>query len=233
MTGVTTSDEILVKRNPTPRSLAGVMAGLILLGTLACAKDPTRPRPIPIRPVPDVDEAAVWSHDGQHIAFHRRFQSADGPPGVYFVSKWGGTPRLLAPGDFWWPKMLSFSPDDRYLVGISNFVMIIIDIKNATVREPLPPGIGAYEPDWSPRADAIIYWRWPGFPATPDDSAGLYFLDPWSGNQRIFLDASGQKLYGSRDRVHQAKFDNRQYLYGPGGRDWPPCLGHVPGVRNL
>jgi len=93
--------------------------------------------------------------------------------------------------------MLSFSPDDRYLVGISNFVLIVIDVVNASVREPLSRDIGAYQPNWSPRGDMIIYWRWPGFPGTPDDSAGLYFLDPWSGSQRIFLDENRQRLYGA------------------------------------
>jgi hypothetical protein len=184
-------------RRHTRGRLVGVLTCLALLSVLACAKDPTSPRLTPPKPVASVDEAAVWSHDGQHIAFHRRVQSADGPPGVYLVSTGGGAPRLLAPGDFFWPAMLSFSPDDRFIAGISNFGLIIIDVENALVRHPLPPGIGAFQPDWSPRGDVIIYWRRPGFPATPDDSAGLYFLDPWSGSQRLFLGQGGKKLYGS------------------------------------
>jgi Tol biopolymer transport system component len=114
------------------------------------------------------------------------------------ISRWGGKARFLAPGDFWWPIHLHFSPDDRYIVGIRNFEMIIADVATATVAEPKFTEHGAYEPDWSPDGKAIVYNRY-SFVWTPGqslDSLGFHFFDPWAWTDRPFR-YNGRVLFGS------------------------------------
>lgn len=99
--------------NPTS-SLAFLLAVVLVAG---CSKDPVRPFPSPPTVLyPTFDRFPVWSRDGSSVAYLRLIPSADGPPGIYLISKWGGAPRLVTPGFFFRPQ---FSPDDRRLVALS------------------------------------------------------------------------------------------------------------------
>jgi hypothetical protein len=186
------------------------VAGIVLLSAVACAKEPTKPTRLssPSTFRPDIDDAQVWSHDGRQIAYHRRYRSADGPPGVYIISRWGGAPRFLALGNFWWPKELHFSPDDRYLVGNRDFTLIVIDVATATVTSPMYTPGGAHEPDWSPDGKTILYFR-AGFtytPGQPQDSIGLHFFEPSTGKDRA-LHYHGGVVFGTNP------------LWSPDGRE--------------
>jgi len=175
---------------------ARLLAAVLFLLSLSCVKDPTGPtRHLSSATFgPDVDDAQVWSHSGRLIAYHRRYPSADGPAGLYVISRWGGKPQFLAPGNFWWPRHLHFSPDDRYIVGTQDFALIIVDIDAGTVTEPMFTSFGTYEPDWSPDGKTIVYRRW--ISNAPPDSAGLHFFDPWAGTDRPFRFA-GRGLFST------------------------------------
>jgi dipeptidyl aminopeptidase/acylaminoacyl peptidase len=165
--------------------------------TLSCAKEPTKPIRYPAARA-DVDVGPAWSHDGRLIAYHRRFPSADGPPGLYVIGSQGGKPRFLARGDFWWPTHLHFSPDNRYVVGTRNFEMIIADVAAEAVTEPKFTAYGCYWPDWSPDGNAIVYYRW-GFnwrPGDSLDSLGFHLFNPWDWTDRP-VRYNGHVVFGS------------------------------------
>src|SRR5688572_27053564 len=90
---------------------------LLLAFSTGCARDPLRPSPGEPSPpfVATIDSDPVWSHDGRWIAYRRGFPSSDGPAGLYLIAFEGGDPRFLAPGDFFWPTYMRFSPDDRFI----------------------------------------------------------------------------------------------------------------------
>jgi hypothetical protein len=69
-----------------------VLAAVLLA---SCGRDLTSPtRPMPNPPfTPTIDDDQTWSPDGLSIAYHRKYPSADGPPGIYIIPSAGGTPR--------------------------------------------------------------------------------------------------------------------------------------------
>src|SRR6058998_2802339 len=86
------------------RQLWQVALGLCCLA-IALGCDLVAPKPeareIPItmwKAASDVTPA--WSHDGRWIAYHRRYPTTDGPPGVYLIAVAGGAPRLVTAGDY-------------------------------------------------------------------------------------------------------------------------------------
>src|SRR5438093_8137993 len=122
------------------RTRAILLACFILcLGTACGARDPIRPYPgEPLPPfIPSVDNHPQWSHNGQWIAYQRRFPSSDGPPGLYLIRPAGGTPRFLARGNFWDPEYPRFSPDDRHLSCVVNLQLLVVDLQTGAVTQPM------------------------------------------------------------------------------------------------
>lgn len=138
----------------------------------------------PLRAV--VDDHPAWSPDGRFIAFHRRYPSSYGPPGLYIIPHHGGEPRLLLPGGFFFPREVSFSPDGQRLVCSDNNQLAFVDIATGAVSRPLFTDNGAGFPDWSPDGRFVAYGRkfLSQFPREPVDSAGLHVLDVATGLDR-------------------------------------------------
>ncbi len=171
---------------------------------IGCSKEITRPSPTPQRAGLDppihagkgaADEYATWSHDGQWIAYHRRYPNSDGPAGVYVVGRLGGTPRLIAPGDFLGPEQLQFSPDDRQLVGTWGLQLVLIDVITGSIRWPDYTANGAGTPDWSPDGRQVLYRRIFLNHGDPVDSAGFHIFEPSSGSDKP-LRVDNQVLWG-------------------------------------
>ncbi len=139
---------------------------------------------IPLRAV--VDDHPAWSPDGRLIAFHRRYPSSYGPPGLYIVPRHGGEPRLLLRGGFFFPREVSFSPDGQRLVCNNGNQLAFVDIATGVVSRPMYTDNGAAGPDWSPDGRLVVYGRIfrSQFPPEPADSSGLHVLDVTSGLDR-------------------------------------------------
>lgn len=164
-----------------------VPLAVVLVGMIAgCAKDPVRPyagEPTPgFRP--SVDDSPEWSHDGRLIAFHRRFPSSYGPPGLYVVDAAGGTPRFLAGGDFFFPTYFRFSPDDRFIACEGGFQLLVVDLLTGQTTQPMYTANGVRQPDWDPTGRMIVYSRFFAFPDDPLDSLGLHIFDTATGTDR-------------------------------------------------
>lgn len=144
---------------------------------------PQDERDIPLRAV--VDDHPAWSPDGRLIAFHRRYPSSYGPPGLYVVSRHGGEPRLLLPGGFFFPREVSFSPDGDRLVCSNGNHLTFVDLTGAVTR-PMYTDNGIAFPDWSPDGRSVVYARRfrSQFPLEPADSAGLHIFDVASALDR-------------------------------------------------
>lgn len=168
------------------RTLVASLA-LVLLGLIAsCAKHPIRPYVGEPKPEfrPSVDDSPEWSHDGRLIAFHRRFHSSYGPPGLYVIDAAGGTPRFLAAGDFWFPRYFRFSPDDRYIATVRDIQLLVVDLLTGQVTQPMYTRNGVIEPDWDPTGRMIVYSRYQSYPDDPLDSLGLCIFDTATGVDR-------------------------------------------------
>ncbi len=184
----------------------------------SCSRAPTSPElSPPSQRWPTVDFPGAWSHDSQYIAFRREFASRDGPAGIYLVHRLGGPLRYVAPARIFWPRNLVFSPDDRYLAGVSDLQIIIMDTITGAVASPLPQA--ANYPTWSPDGTRIAYERLPTAPGTPAESTGLHLLDLSTGNETPILHdgnvVSGTNFTWSSEGDWIAL---NQYLPGPPGR---------------
>jgi hypothetical protein len=151
--------------------------------SLGCARDPLRPYPgEPTPPFrPSVDDSPEWSHDGRLIAYHRRFASTDGPPGLYVIDAAGGVPRFLAGGGFWSPTYLRFSPDDRSIACELGQQLMLVNLQTGVSTQPLYTQNGATQPDWSPDGRSIVYSRLISSASDPPESLGLHMLDITTG----------------------------------------------------
>lgn len=164
----------------------------------ACSELPLKVRPTPFPGFTvEVDESPAWSHDGRTIAFHRRIPSAAGPAGVFLTTPYGGEPRFLAPGSFFFPNNLTFSPDDRYLAGVDGFQLWICEVATGRVSRPMYTGEGMFMPDWSPDGKKIVYSRLP----LPNnlDSGGVHIFDLESGADQA-LKFDGRIVYTEGDQ---------------------------------
>ncbi len=139
---------------------------------------------VPLRTV--VDDYPAWSPDGRMIAFHRRYPSSYGPPGLYLVPRHGGTPRLLLQGGFFFPREVSFSPDGQRLVCSNANQLVFVDLGSGAISRPMFTDNGAAFPDWSPDGRNVVYGRIfrSQFPPEPPDSSGLHVFDIASGLDR-------------------------------------------------
>lgn len=139
---------------------------------------------IPIRAV--VDDHPAWSPDGRMIAFHRRYASSYGPPGLYIISRHGGAPRHLLTGNFFFPREVGFSPDGNRLVCNNGNQLAFVDLRSGVVSRPMYTDNGAAFPDWSPDGRHIAYARIfrSQFPPEPADSAGMHLFDVVSRDDR-------------------------------------------------
>jgi WD40 repeat protein len=160
----------------------------------ACAGVPTRPREIlPARI--SIDVWQTWSHRGDRIAFHRRFASHYGPQGLYVISKWGGTPRLLLSGDFLSPSRCRFSPDDEWVVAIKDRQLVLVEVATGATRSPVYTLGEVRSADWSPDGSLIVYAK-AGPRGAPPDSGGLFLLDVGSGTTSPLRDSTGGFIFG-------------------------------------
>lgn len=182
-----------------PNARCRVVLAVLLGLSLGCAKDPARPYPSSgsFKPFP-IDDYPAWSNDGSSIAYYRFYPSSDGPYGIYLISKWGGKPRLIAPGLF---HAFRFSPDDRFLVSetfTSSIQLGIIDVATGASTHPVAvsPGRAVGRPGWSPDGRQIVYARGWSF-AEPPDSGGIHIFDLRTGLDRP-IGGVGTILLGGR-----------------------------------
>jgi WD40 repeat protein len=158
----------------------------------SCSKSPTAPAAVPYDgPIVSADLTPVWSPDGHLIAFRRASFSSAGPPGVYVVPAIGGPIRYIAPGDNFWPRNLTFSPDSKRLAFCAGLQIYVADIQSATYWQPLYAENGANYPSWSPDGRSMLYSR-VGIADTttwPIDSSGIHRLDLVTGqDQAVWSD---------------------------------------------
>jgi WD40 repeat protein len=180
-----------------PTAWARLATGFILaslIGVAGCAKDPTRPFPsLPSFLPPAIDDYPAWSHDGAVIAYLRFVPSADGPAGVYLISKWGGTPRLVASGYY---GQFRFSPDGRRLVAVSpDQQMAVIDLLSGQIVQPFYTDKLVGGPDWSPDGEEIVYLRGGPNAGEPPDSSGIHVFNLKTRADRA-LTAEGSLVSG-------------------------------------
>jgi Tol biopolymer transport system component len=153
--------------------------------SVGCAKSPTSPTPLqPPQHAVSIDFPEAWTHDGQYIAFRRVVASRDGPAGIYLVHRLGGHLRYVAPASFYWPQRLSFSADDRFLVGSDNLQLVIIDTYTGQLAHPLFATNGANYPDWAPHGSIIVYSRVLSLPGAPAESSGIHLFNVDTGEDR-------------------------------------------------
>jgi len=192
----------------TSRSLLQLSLLLVLCASLGCSKGLVGPNVSTVVQGLDppiyigkgvADEYPTWSHDGRWIAYHRMFSSSDGPAGVYVISRLGGKPRLITPGNFSGPTQLRFSPDDHQLAGTWGLQLVLIDVATGSIRWPSYTAYGAGTPDWSPDGRQILYRRIFLNTGIPLDSAGFHIFEPSTGSDRP-LRVGGQVLWGHDQR---------------------------------
>lgn len=177
-------------RKPRLRAswVARVLFVALLSALASCGKIPTRPFPNPPPFIPQIDVFPVWSNDGTSIAYFRRFLSADGPPGVYIISKWGGQPRLVVAGDY---GQYRFAPDDRQLVALSQALeLVLIDVATGNVTRPFYTDNLVDTPCWSPSGDEILYLKDGPNIGEPADSGGVHIFNLTTGVDRALTDGS-------------------------------------------
>jgi len=202
-----------------PRKTASRAIPLVIAfaATLAsCAPAPTSP-PRTATLGTYVDDGPAWSRDGQRIAFHRRYESSYGPPGVYIISRWGGTPRLLFEGDFIWPTSMQFSPVGRQIACEWGRIVSLIDVESGALNYPVGTVHASLDPDWSPDGNRLGCVR-PGYSSVaplPPDSVGIHILDVRTEVDRP-IHQDGEVIRGEGTR------------WSPEG-DFIPSESHRPG----
>ena len=135
----------------------------------------------------------MWSHDGTAIAYFRFVPSSDGPPGIYVISKWGGTPRLVTSGHY---SDFRFSPNDRHLVAVSpDQQMVVIDVLSGQIGQKFYTDKLVGWPDWSPGGEEIVYLRGSPNAGEPPDSGGIHIFNLKTGADRA-LTAGGSLVSG-------------------------------------
>jgi len=148
---------------------------------------------------PDVDSSPAWSPDGGTIAYRRVYPSADGPPGVYLISRWGGRPRFITGANFIWPSDLRFSPDGKYLAAAIDLQLAIIDLSTGAVRFPFYTDNWVRYPDWSLDGRFIVYSRNVLVSGEPFDSAGIHIYEPRTGRDWPIVH-DGSVVLGTKPR---------------------------------
>jgi len=199
------------------RQAALLLAGAIVATLHGCGQVPVAPRldQIPVRKL-DVDDSPAWSPDGHRVAYHRRFPSSDGPPGVYVVGFLGGPPAFIVAGDYLGPTDLTFSPDGRTLVASWQGQIVTIDIASGDVVRPFYTDNYAGQPSWSPDGSTIAYSRATLDAGEPADSAGLHTFNLSTGSDQPFH-VNGQLVNGAHSS------------WSPDGR-WIAVNGQYPAV---
>lgn len=201
------------------RQAAGMLLSAIAISLVlgSCAPAPTAPAQSGTLGT-YVDDSPAWSRDGQWIAFHRRFRSSLGPPGVYVVSRWGGAPRLLVASDFLWPANMRFSPDGSKIACQWGHDVAFIDVASGDLTFPIGTLRPTSDPDWSPDGTRLLYVKQTEGSATPVDpeSLGVHLLDLRTGVDRA-LRRDGNVILGSRPRWSPQGDVIAYKSYGPGG----------------
>jgi hypothetical protein len=117
--------------------------------------------------------------------------SRDGPPGIYVVSAGAGSPRFLTPADFFFPKDLAFSPDDRLLVATYGFYLATIDVATGIASRIVYSQNLLSNPAWSHSGRYIAYTFYTRFYSQPPESSGIHLCDLVLGTDRPLRGADG------------------------------------------
>jgi len=122
-------------------------------------------KPLRITHHPSVELSAAWSPDGRNIAISRL--AADADSGLYLVPPTGGSERKLLSQNStkWFGKVVSWSPDGKYLAFIlhpldspsdSSFGLGLLSLETLKVT-PIATGCAYAMPSFSPRGDLLAW----------------------------------------------------------------------------
>jgi Tol biopolymer transport system component len=177
----------------TRRARAAAAAIAIALACAAgCSDSPTEPN------VPFIfanDFFPAWSPVADSVAFIRAQATLEGPAGIYIVGSDGGTPRLIAAGEF---HDLRFSPDGSHLVTASHGNLLTVLVSHDNRALVLTSTLGVEYPDWSPDGNRIVYSRGVPTPSLPADSAGLHIVDLTTGADSTVRDSLGALIVATQ-----------------------------------